>query len=135
MNPALLDTDILSYFLRGDSVVKARATEYLREYPSLNYSIFSHYEILSGLRYRDAHKQLDKFLDFVALNRMLPFTVHSVEIAADIYAALRSHGKIIDDVDILIASIARENQLTLVTNNTSHFTPIPDLTVENWTEP
>ena len=134
MTPALLDTDIVSYFLRGNPTVKARAAEYLDEYPTLNYSIFTQYEILSGLRYRDARNQSAKFREFMALNQMVPFTEQSVEIAADIYATLRSQGKIIDDVDILIASIALEKEYTLVTNNTSHFEPIPNLTLENWTQ-
>ena len=135
MKPVLLDTDILSYFLRGDPSVKARVAEYLNEYPRLNYSIFTHYEILSGLRYRDAKNQLETFREFARLNQMILFSAESVEIAAEIYATLRSQETIIDDIDILIASIALEHEYTLATNNTSHFDPIPDLTLENWTQP
>ena len=70
----------------------------------MNFSIFTYYEILSGLRYLDAQQQLAKFQQFVLLNRMLSLTRQSVDIAADIYANLRSQGNLIEDVDLLIAS-------------------------------
>ena len=135
MNPALLDTDIVSYYLRGHPQVRQHVAKYLDEYPSLNVSIFTYYEILSGLRYRDSQKQLATFQQFVALNRMLPLTSQSVDIAADIYATLREQGNLIEDVDLLIAGIALEHEYELVTNNVAHFARIPELTVTNWTAP
>ena len=132
MNPALLDTDIVSYYLRGNQTVRNQVAQYLDEYPFLNSSIFTYYEILSGLRYLDAQQQLAKFQQFVLLNRMLPLTRQSVDIAADIYANLRSQGNLIEDVDLLIASIALEHEYELVTNNITHFDRIPELNVTNW---
>ena len=132
MNPALLDTDIVSYYLRGNQTVRNQVAQYLDEYPFLNFSIFTYYEILSGLRYLDAQQQLAKFQQFVLLNRMLPLTRQSVDIAADIYANLRSQGNLIEDVDLLIASIALEHEYELVTNNITHFDRIPELNVTNW---
>jgi len=133
MNPALLDTDIVSYYLRGNQQVRDHVAHYLEEYPSLNFSIITYYEILSGLRYRDAQQQMATFQRFVALNRMLPLTSQSVDIAADLYATLRAQGNIIEDVDLLIAGIALEHEYELVTNNITHFDRIPELTITNWT--
>jgi len=135
MNPVLLDTDIVSYFLRGHPAVKEHAAAYLTEYPQLQCSIFTHYEIVSGLRYQDARNHLEKFREFMTLNQVVPLTAQSVEIAAEIYATLRSEGHTIDDIDILIASIALEHGWHVVTNNTKHFALIPNLTLENWTQP
>jgi tRNA(fMet)-specific endonuclease VapC len=45
---------------------------------------------------------------------------------------LRSEGNIIEDFDILIASVAFVNNCTLVTNNPNHFERIDELNVENW---
>lgn len=49
-----------------------------------------------------------------------------------IKANLRSEGKIIEDFDILIASIAVANDSILITNNTQHFERIDGLQIENW---
>jgi tRNA(fMet)-specific endonuclease VapC len=55
--PALVDTDVLSLFLRGEPTVVKRVGDYLSEHATLNLSIITYYEILSGLAYRDASKQ------------------------------------------------------------------------------
>jgi tRNA(fMet)-specific endonuclease VapC len=49
-----------------------------------------------------------------------------------IKAHLKSRGLLIEDFDILIASIALVNDCILVTNNLSHFQRINDLRLENW---
>ncbi len=41
-------------------------------------------------------------------------------------------GKIINDSDLFIASIAMSNNYALVTNNEKHFNRIKDLKIENW---
>lgn len=55
-------------------------------------------------------------------------------ISADIYANLRAQGTPIDDIDILIAGIAMENDLIVVTNNRRDFGLIEQLEVEDWSE-
>ena len=45
---------------------------------------------------------------------------------------LRAQGKMIEDFDILIASIAFANECILVTNNPSHFERIDEIKIENW---
>jgi tRNA(fMet)-specific endonuclease VapC len=54
--------------------------------------LITYYEILSGLKYRDAQKQLEKFLAFSKLNQIIPLTEKSVKISAKIYADLRKKG-------------------------------------------
>lgn len=49
-----------------------------------------------------------------------------------IYAELRQNGITIGTSDILIAGIAIENGLTLITNNEKHYEPIQALKIENW---
>lgn len=41
-------------------------------------------------------------------------------------------GKLIGDVDLLIASHALSHQMTLVTNNIEHFSSVSGLKVEVW---
>ena len=132
MNKALIDTDILSYYFRGDTTVVKKFQEYLKNYDTIEISIVTCYEIMSGLLAKNAFKQLAVFEDFISENIVVPLTDGSSRISAEIYSSLKQSGKIIDDIDILIAGIAIENDLTLITNNTNHFTRINGLRIKNW---
>ena len=133
VKPALIDTDILSLFFRGHPVVTAWFDAYTKTHSQINISIITSYEILSGLKHRDAHRQLAVFLKFSAQNRVCPLTEASVARSADIYAVMRKQGTPIDDIDILIAGVALEHDWVLVSRNVRHFARIEDLVVEDWT--
>lgn len=132
MKPALVDTDILSDFLRGTAKVVENAEKYLQVYDAINFSIITYYEVLNGLLYKDARKQLKKFTDFADLNKILPLTISATRQAAEIYAGLRKTGQPIGHTDCLIAGIALTNGLQLVTNNTEHFNRVNGLELVNW---
>ncbi|MBQ6751248.1 MAG: PIN domain-containing protein [Bacteroidaceae bacterium] len=51
---------------------------------------------------------------------------------ADIRHALTSQGINVEDFDILIGATARHYGLIVVTDNLKHFSPMPDVEVENW---
>lgn len=106
--------------------------KYLDEGNQINISIINYYEIISGLKYKDARKQLKVFLEFIEYINVLPLTIESVTISAEIYRDLRIKGITIGDIDILIAGVALANNLSVITNNVKHFSKIKDLTVENW---
>lgn len=72
MKPALIDTNILSLFFRGQAQVVANFASYLAEHPSITFSTINYYEIISGLKHRDAHKQLDVFLAIIVTNGSYP---------------------------------------------------------------
>ncbi len=63
---------------------------------------------------------------------VLQTTFEVAKVFGDIKTHLRRKGKIINDADILIASIVMANDGILVTNNTAHFERIPNLKLENW---
>ena len=134
MKASLVDTNILSQFFRGHPQVVAEFEAYLQEYDSINFSIITYYEIISGLKHRDARNQLNLFLEFTAQNTILPLTQEVVDVAAEVYADLRKSGQPIDDIDLLIAGTAIANGLILVTDNRKHFDRIVQLEVENWAE-
>ena len=134
MKPSMLDTDILSEFLRGNSKVIAKVDEHLKEYGYINLSIITYYEILNGLLYKDARKQLAKFEEFVELNKVIPLTLRMAKTAAVIQADFRKKGTEIGHTDTLIAGIAMTSELQLVTNNTDHFKRIKGLDIANWTK-
>lgn len=65
MNRALIDTDILSYYFKGNASVIVKFEEYLQQFDILEISIITYYEIISGLLAKNALKQLSIFDDFV----------------------------------------------------------------------
>jgi len=132
MREALIDTDILSYYFKGDKQVEAQFSAYLDDFPNIQFSLITYYEIISGLQYKKATRRIQLFELFVQENTLLPLTKNSAKIGGDIYKILRNKGITIDDMDVLIASIALENSLVLVTNNIRHFEHIPGLLLENW---
>lgn len=65
MKPVLVDTDILSMFFRNNPNVVSNFKKYLSQYEKINLSIITYYETLSGLKHKDALKQMDLFLEFL----------------------------------------------------------------------
>ena len=133
--PAMLDTNILSMFFKGQTEVVQHVHTYQTTYDKINFSLITYYEIISGLKHRDAHKQLDSFLQFAAANNIIALTLNSVSLSANIYADLRKQGNPIDDIDLLIAGTALAHNLVLVTHNRKHFERIESLQVEDWSKP
>lgn len=132
MNRFLIDTDILSYYFKGDPEVVKKFNTYLDHFDLIEISLVTYYEITSGLLAKNALKQLAVFEDFAAENIVIPLTEKSVKISAELYSSLRQSGNTLDDIDLLIAGVAIENEMTLVTNNERHFGRIPGMKIENW---
>ena len=132
MNRALVDTDILSYYFKGDKIVVENFKKYLEQFDLIEISLITYYEIMSGLLAKNALKQLNLFDDFISGNLIVPMTEKSARISSELYSALKQSGKIVDDVDLFIAGIAIENDMILATNNENHFGRIPELIIENW---
>ena len=131
-NPLLLDTDILSALMKKDDTVLKKAHDYLLKYRIFMFSVITKYEILRGLKFKNAKKQIERFLAFCEKSIIIPVDDEVVLKASDIYADLMKKGKIINDADILIGSTALVNGYGVVTNNYKHFVQINDLLIENW---
>lgn len=70
---------------------------------------------------------LASFREFLGSFAILPLTDSVVEHFARMRAALRQHGTLIPDMDLLIAATALDADLTLVTRNARHFERITEL--------
>ena len=134
MSKTLVDTDILSLLMRQHSGVVFSATEYLQSYSQLSFSIVTRYEILRGLKLKNAQKQLSAFNVFCQASEIITISEQTINIASSIYANLRQGGEIIGDADILIAATALEHNLILATNNERHFARISNLIIDNWSK-
>ena len=128
----LLDTDILSAIMRKNPAVIPKARSYLAVHKQLTISMITRYEILRGLKAKDATVQLRHFETFCEKNLILPLTDEIIVRASEIYAELRRKGELVGDADILIAASAMIHGLGVVTNNETHFKRISELRVENW---
>ena len=128
----ILDTDILSLLMRKNAAVLAKASTYVSDHRQFTISIITRYEILRGLKAKDARKQAERFEDFCSRNKVLSIDDTVIIQAADIYADLYKRGELIADADILIAASALANGCGIVTNNEAHFRRIAGLQVENW---
>ena len=134
MKECLLDTDIVSYFLKGNEKVLKNIEEYLYkgDFIKLTISEITYFEILAGLEYRKATKQIQIFESFIKKCRIVKLSIPSLKISAKEYGKLRQKGIIIGTPDLLIAGIAIENDYILITNNEKHFKDIEGLTIANW---
>ena len=130
---SLLDTDTLSEIMRGrDSNIVQKAREYLRTHGQFRISIITRYEILRGLKAKQASRQITLFEERCRKSILYPLIDDIIVKASDIYAYLYKQGLLISDADILIASTALVNNLTLITGNLEHFNRIPNLVCQSW---
>lgn len=91
-----------------------------------------YHEIVSGLQSINAAKRIDEFDKFCELIDIVNLDKASILSSCKIYSSLKKSGNLIDDIDILIAGIAKSNNLVMVTDNTRHFERVEGLKVENW---
>jgi predicted nucleic acid-binding protein len=127
-----LDTDILSYFLRGDDVITSNVSQIIERGEEIGLTTINAYEILKGFRYKNNKKKETLFLEILNNLSVFSFDNISINIAADIYASLRKSGQTISDADVIIAAIVIGNNGILVTNNNKHFRNIKNLKLVNW---
>lgn len=129
----LLDTNIISAILKKDEKVKQRVQKAVVEGKEILIDGISYYEIKRGLLSAKATHQLERFNSLCKVFGLLWLDRQSVfDRAAEIYTDLRQRGELIEDADILIASMAKTWELILVTDNISHFQRIQGLRIENW---
>ena len=132
MKKALLDTNIISYFLRGEIQVVQKLREYQIFHSHLTFSVLTYYEIKSGLLYKNAKNLLQQFESLANVSEILPLDIDTSNVASIIYQDLRQRGLLITPIDLLIAASAIHHQCVLITANVKHFQNIPNLEYENW---
>jgi predicted nucleic acid-binding protein len=126
-----LDTDILIEHFRGNEEIKGRI-ESLTPDDKLGLVWLTVYEFFKGIFVSGKYEE-EKFLQKLAESCfILEPTYEAARIGGEIYASLRKAGKLINDADILIASVVKANNAILVTNNEDHFSRIEGLKTENW---
>jgi predicted nucleic acid-binding protein len=140
MPKTLLDTDILSEYLKGhDRNVIRHATDYASQHGVFTFTSVTVHEIVFGLELKEATAQLRKALLWLNRNEQITPTAADFLQAAIIKAAARKQGSIVELPDCLIAAVAVRLGLPLATGNTEDFQAIQrtgvTLRIENWRNP
>ena len=127
----LLDSDILIYFLKGKAQTVSQFAKYAAN--DLAISRINYTEVLYGA-YNSAKtdKNLKVVVPFLENFEVFEFDRYAAEIFAKEKARLKRQGAMLADMDLMIASIAIANNLTLVSNNIKHFERVKGLRLENW---
>lgn len=132
MKKSLIDTNIISAFMRGDQSVIQKVEKYLRFHRTLSVSVITYYEIIRGLKALSNINKLNAFKQFMSSCEVLDLDSLTAEKAAEIYNVLKKKGALVEDADILIAATAIKNELVVITDNTRHFDRIDNIEVLNW---
>ncbi len=128
----LLDTNIISYWMRGDRAIIRRIQSHLPL--ELAFSTITLAEILYGIEKSSVKKEerWNKITKIASLLKIFPFD----EIAAQKYAVIRSQlekeGRVIGERDTQITAIALANNLIVVTHNVKEFDRVTNLELEDW---
>ncbi|MEO6212214.1 MAG: type II toxin-antitoxin system VapC family toxin [Vicinamibacterales bacterium] len=126
----MLDTDTVSWALRGQGAVPTRLLEHR---PSqLCVSSITLAELRFGADAkgsRKLHGLIDTFVQSVAV---MPFDEAAAGRFGPVASALARRGEPIGTFDTLMAAHALSLGLTFVTNNVKHFQRVPGLKTANW---
>jgi tRNA(fMet)-specific endonuclease VapC len=129
----LLDSNTISYYFRGDSLVVPRM-QALKP-ADIGVPAIVEYELRYGLMRlppEAAAPRLAALATFLQPLQVLPFDSECAAHAARIRAELESIGMPIGPHDTLIAATTLRHQATLVTRNVREFSRVPGLQWEDW---
>ncbi len=133
MQRSLLDTDILSELLKQKNpAVLKKAADYFAQHRQFAISAMTRYEVIRGLKERNAAQQLKRFEQFCRNAEVYPILDEILDRTSDLWVEARKGGHPCRDPDLIIAATALEHGRTLVTGNTSDFRWILGLSVEDW---
>jgi len=133
MTRYLLDTNIVSYFIKG--INDGLVTRMERGFKAQNIAIsaVTRAELRFGMEMMDA-KDKRRTRITLLLNDLpaLPWNSDAADLFGEIKARLQRQGKPIGEFDTQIGAHALAEGLILVTHNTRHFERIAGLKLEDW---
>lgn len=127
-----LDTNIISYIIKGNAEIYAKTVQLLEDGNDVKIPAVAYYEVKRGLIVVGASSKLQLFLTFAQKLGVVNTTIETYDIAAQVYADLRTSGKIIEDADIFIGAEAVKHNAILITNNAEHLSRIKNIHIEVW---
>lgn len=128
----MLDTDICSYIIRN------RPLSVLAKFKQINtsdlgISVITQAELLYGVERSSSQKTNHDIVEnFINRLIILDWDSDAAKRYAILRATMEGKGKIIGNMDLMIASHALSIGATIITNNTRHFEMVEGLKMENW---
>lgn len=126
----MLDTDSVSYAIRGVGMVDERIVE--RKPSDLCISAITLAELRFGVERRKSRKLDQAITAFLSDISVVPFDDACALTFGRIGAKLAEAGEPFGETDTLIAAHALTLGLTLVTNNERHFERVAGLKIVSW---
>ncbi|HET9957097.1 MAG TPA: type II toxin-antitoxin system VapC family toxin [Polyangiaceae bacterium] len=126
----MLDTDSVSFALRGYGRVGARLVEHAPSHVCI--SAVTAAELRFGAERRDSRKLRRLIETFTSTVSVMPFDDECAAAFGKVAARLMEKGRRIGHYDALIAAHAIALEVTLVTNNEKHFGQVEGLKLANW---
>ncbi len=129
----MLDTDIVSYIVKEKpSRAKARMQSLLPS--TLCLSVVTRAELMYGLKQLPASNRTQFAVrQFLKIVQTLSWDAEASDWYADLRHQLTTTGKLIGELDMMIAAHAISQDAVLVTNNLRHYQRIKaPLMLENW---
>jgi len=128
----LLDTDTIIYSLKGNQAVKRNLQDHFED--PMKICVITLMELYFGAyRSKKMTGNLSKVRAIENAFEIVSVNSECADIFGMLKASLRKSGMSLDDFDLIIASCAMTNNLTLVTNNIKHFRRIDGLKLTDWT--
>jgi tRNA(fMet)-specific endonuclease VapC len=128
----LFDTNICIYLLKKHYVKIAKKVEKIG-IENIFISTISIAELEFGIaKSNKPEENEDTLYKFLVPFTTVTFDHNSARLYGKIRANLQKKGTPIGNMDMLIASVALANDMTIVTNNVKEFKRVPELIVENW---
>lgn len=127
----MLDTNTLIYFFKGLGNIKERLLACRPQ--DLGIPVIVMFELYTGILKSGApKKRMTALQELTQSVQVLEFSNQEAFAAAEIRRDLEKAGTPIGPYDTLIAAFARTRRATLITRNTSEFSRVRDMVVENW---
>ncbi|MCL2045433.1 MAG: type II toxin-antitoxin system VapC family toxin [Oscillospiraceae bacterium] len=130
----MLDTNICIY------LINSKSTQLAKKIASINHnevfvSTITQSELEYGVsksQYTDKNTYALKM--FLSTVTVIAYDTKAAEVYGDIRYELERKGETIGAMDMLIASHAKSNGYTLITNNVKEFERVSGLNIENWVD-
>jgi predicted nucleic acid-binding protein len=132
MSGYLLDTNHLSAYLDRHPTLEQKVDGCLRSGGRVGICLPVLCEYRAGIRIsRKYQKNLSRLQAALNIFRLWPVGQETAEEFANIFRELRTAGKMMSQFDLLIAAVARQYGLTVLTADRD-FAVVSNLEVENW---
>ena len=127
----MLDTNIVSHLVRQHPEVVNRYSQITPE--KMCISSVTEAELLYGVAKKQNNKLHETIMEFLKTITVCAWDSEAAAIYGELRAAMEKKGKVMGDLDQLIAAHAISQGTTIVTNDHA-FGMVQDLTVEDWTQ-